>query len=130
MISSDMSIRCYQTFPNFVFFVPFVVPIFRCQARHNLKGIDWVIGGGESGVHPRPMQQEWVTSIRDQCEKHDVAFFFKQWGGRNQKAAGRALDGIHHDTLPESCKTGRPGFRPSVNDMVSGYLIYQTICKS
>ena len=44
-----------------------------------------MIVGGESGVSPRPMQQQWVTSIRDQCEKHDGAFFFKQWGGRNKK---------------------------------------------
>ena len=50
------------------------------------------------------MQQEWVMSIRDQCHKHDVAFFFKQWGGRNKKAAGRELEGIHHDTFPKSKK--------------------------
>lgn len=44
------------------------------------------------------------TLIRDQCEKHDVAFFFKQWGGRNKKAAGRELEGVHHDTFPKPKK--------------------------
>lgn len=75
-------------------------PLIGPLDRLNIKGIDWVIVGGESGVHPRPMKQEWVTSIRDQCHKNDVAFLFKQWGGRNKKAAGRELDGIHHDTFP------------------------------
>jgi protein gp37 len=70
----------------------------------NLKGIDWVIVGGESGVHPRPMQPEWATDIRDQCLKHDVAFFFKQWGGRNKKAAGRELEGEFHDNFPSPKK--------------------------
>jgi len=57
--------------------------------------------GGESGASARPMKPEWATSIRDQCEKHDVAFFFKQWGGRNKKAAGRELEGSYYDTFPE-----------------------------
>jgi protein gp37 len=66
----------------------------------NLKGIDWVIVGGESGANPRPMKPEWAASIRDQCEKYDTAFFFKQWGGRNKKAAGRELEGAYHGTFP------------------------------
>ena len=86
--------------------VPAAVRFLSCEPligplnRMNLKGIDWVIVGGESGANPRPMNLEWATSIRDQCEKHDVAFFFKQWGGRNKKAAGRALEGAYHDTFP------------------------------
>ena len=76
-------------------------PLIRPLSGLNLKGIDWVIVGGESGVHPRPMKAEWVVQIRDQCQKHDVAFFFKQWGGRNKKAAGRELEGVHHDTFPK-----------------------------
>ena len=72
--------------------------------RLNLKGIDWVIVGGESGASPRPMSAEWVLEIRDQCERHDVAFFFKQWGGRNKKAAGRSLEGVRHDTFPKPKK--------------------------
>jgi len=55
--------------------------------------LDWLIGGGESGANPRQMQSEWAADIRDQCEKHDVGFFFKQWGGRKKQAAGRELEG-------------------------------------
>jgi len=66
----------------------------------DLKGIDWVIVGGESGANPRPMKPEWATSIRDQCDAHDIAFFFKQWGGRNKKAAGRELEGSLHNGFP------------------------------
>ncbi|MEO1055195.1 MAG: phage Gp37/Gp68 family protein [Bacteroidota bacterium] len=67
----------------------------------NLKGIDWVIVGGESGRSPRPMKEEWVHEIKDQCNKADVAFFFKQWGGTNKKEAGRELDGRTWDEMPE-----------------------------
>ena len=93
--------------------VPAAVRFLSCEPligpllKLNLKGIDWVIVGGESGASPRPMQAEWATSIRDQCEKHDVAFFFKQWGGRNKKAAGRELEGLHHDTFPKPKKRPR-----------------------
>jgi protein gp37 len=66
----------------------------------NLDEIDWVIVGGESGPRSRPMETSWVTSIRDQCESAGVPFFFKQWGGRNKKAAGRLLDGRTWDAMP------------------------------
>jgi protein gp37 len=66
-----------------------------------LKKIDWVIVGGESGHKPRPMNPDWVLDIQEQCEKADVAFFFKQWGGRNKKAAGRLLNGRTYDEMPE-----------------------------
>ena len=66
-----------------------------------LKGIDWVIVGGESGRKPRPMKEEWVTDIKNQCQKADVAFFFKQWGGTNKKKAGRVLEGQTWDEMPE-----------------------------
>ena len=67
----------------------------------NLKKIDWVIVGGESGHKPRPMKPEWVIDIQEQCEKAEVAFFFKQWGGRNKKATGRLLNGRTYDEMPE-----------------------------
>jgi protein gp37 len=67
----------------------------------NLKKIDWVIVGGESGHKPRPMDVDWVLDIQDQCKKADVAFFFKQWGGRNKKASGRLLNGRTYDEMPE-----------------------------
>lgn len=66
----------------------------------SLAGIHWVIVGGESGTSPRPMREEWVTQIRERCAAEDVAFFFKQWGGRNKKAAGRELDGRTYDAMP------------------------------
>lgn len=66
----------------------------------NLNGIDWVIVGGESGLKPRPMKKEWVIDIQQQCEKNDVAFFFKQWGGKNKKQAGRLLNGRTYDEMP------------------------------
>ena len=58
-----------------------------------LKGVDWVIVGGESGPGARPMANVWVTDIRDQCLDAGVPFFFKQWGGTRKKKAGRLLDG-------------------------------------
>lgn len=65
-----------------------------------LKNIDWVIVGGESGHRARPMDPAWVTDIRDQCATVGVAFFFKQWGGKNKKKAGRLLDGRTWDAMP------------------------------
>lgn len=56
-------------------------------------GIDWVICGGESGAHARPLDERWVRDLRDQCEAHGVPFHFKQWGGRHAKANGKELDG-------------------------------------
>ncbi|MCB9106129.1 MAG: phage Gp37/Gp68 family protein [Anaerolineales bacterium] len=54
----------------------------------NLQGIDWVIVGGESGPKARPMAEEWVTDIRDQCLSANTSFFFKQWGGTRKKKPG------------------------------------------
>lgn len=67
----------------------------------NLKEIDWVIVGGESGRKPRPMKEEWITDIRQQCLSANVAFFFKQWGGTNKKKAGRVLEGQTWNEMPE-----------------------------
>ncbi len=66
----------------------------------NLERIDWVIVGGESGPNARPMEPAWVMDIRDQCLQSKTPFFFKQWGGRNKKAAGRLLDGQTYDEMP------------------------------
>lgn len=67
----------------------------------DLSSIDWVIVGGESGPGSRPMEEEWVTQIRDQCLAAGAPFFFKQWGGINKKKAGRALQGRTWDQMPE-----------------------------
>ena len=56
--------------------------------------------GGESGAGARPLDQAWVESIRNQCQRQDVAFFFKQWGGFQKKKAGRELDGRTYDSMP------------------------------
>jgi protein gp37 len=66
----------------------------------NLDGIHWLIVGGESGTRPRPMREDWVFDIQRQCEEQGVKFFFKQWGGRNKKAAGRLLNGRTYDDMP------------------------------
>lgn len=57
----------------------------------NLSGIQWVIVGGESGRHHRPIEEKWVIDILEQCQAKNVAFFFKQWGGVTPKAGGRLL---------------------------------------
>lgn len=84
-----------------------VEPLLEDLGRLRLKGIHWVIVGGESGRGARPMREEWAISIRDQCEKENVDFFFKQWGAwgedgkrRNKRANGRKLDGKVWDTIP------------------------------
>lgn len=66
----------------------------------NLRYIDWVIVGGESGRKPRPMKAEWVIDIKNQCTQNKVAFFFKQWGGTNKKKTGRILNGKTYDAMP------------------------------
>ncbi len=66
----------------------------------DLTGIDWLIAGGESGPKSRKPQPKWFTDLRDRCQTAGVAFFMKQWGGRNPKAAGRLLDGRTWDEYP------------------------------
>ena len=75
-------------------------PLLGPLSNLNLHGIHWVIVGGESGPGARPIQQEWVTEIRDQCLLARVPFFFKQWGGIHKKKAGRELEGRKWDEMP------------------------------
>lgn len=77
-----------------------IEPLIAPLGALNLRGIDWVIVGGESGPGAREMKKEWVREIRDQCEKADVAFFFKQWGGLRPKSGGRDLDGREWNDFP------------------------------
>jgi protein gp37 len=65
-----------------------------------LEGIHWVIVGGESGPRSRPIREEWVIAIRDQCRQRGVPFFFKQWGGRFPKSGGRELEGREWSEIP------------------------------
>lgn len=69
-----------------------------------LKGIHWVIVGGESGPGARTMNREWVESIHRQCRKANVAFFFKQWGGVRKDITGRVLHGRTYDEMPDPKK--------------------------
>ncbi|OPY77993.1 MAG: Phage protein Gp37/Gp68 [Syntrophorhabdus sp. PtaU1.Bin058] len=82
-------------------------PLLSALPDLDLAGIDWVIVGGESGPNARSMAREWVTTIRDQCRKQNVPFFFKQWGGTNKKKAGRHLEGKLWNEMPCSNKIER-----------------------
>jgi protein gp37 len=77
-----------------------VEPLLEDLGRLDLGGIHWVIVGGESGPGARPMKKEWVLSIRDQCRRARVPFFFKQWGGVRKSVLGRRLDGRTYDEFP------------------------------
>lgn len=78
-----------------------VEPLLEDLGEVDLQGIHWVIAGGESGHGARPMQKEWVLSVRDQCERAGIPFFFKQWGGVHKSKAGRELEGRTYDGVPE-----------------------------
>lgn len=75
-------------------------PLLGALPDLDLNGIHWVIVGGESGPHARPMDPAWARDIRDQCLAANVAFFFKQWGGRTPKAKGRLLEGRTWSEMP------------------------------
>lgn len=77
-----------------------VEPLLEDLGPIALEGISWVIVGGESGPGARSMETAWVKSIRTQCRRAGVPFFFKQWGGVRKKAKGRLLDGRTYDELP------------------------------
>lgn len=78
-----------------------VEPLLGPISRLPLSNIEWVIVGGESGPGARPMEPEWVRTIRDNCIKRNVLFFFKQWGGVNKKRTGRQLDGRYWNQMPQ-----------------------------
>jgi protein gp37 len=78
-----------------------VEPLLEDIGTIKLDGISWVIVGGESGPKARPIKSEWVESIRDQCISAAVPFFFKQWGGKNKKKAGRKLNGFTYSEFPD-----------------------------
>lgn len=78
-----------------------VEPMLGPIGRINLQGIHWVIAGGESGPKARPIEEEWVCELRNQCRSSRVAFFFKQWGGKTPKAGGRKLQGREWNQFPK-----------------------------
>ena len=77
-----------------------IEPLLEDLGTFSLKGISWVIVGGESGPGARPMKKAWVLRIRDQCKRARVPFFFKQWGGVRKSETGRILDGRTYDEFP------------------------------
>jgi protein gp37 len=76
-------------------------PLLSALPNLNLKKIDWVIVGGESGPKSRPMLKQWVIDIKQQCKKAKVAFFFKQWGGVRKSTTGRELNGRTYNEMPK-----------------------------
>lgn len=78
-----------------------VEPLLEDLGQFDLSGIRWVIVGGESGAGARPIDGEWVRSIREQCTAAGVPFFFKQWGGTRKSTTGRTLDGQTYDEFPQ-----------------------------
>jgi protein gp37 len=77
-----------------------VEPLLESLGEVSLVGIDWVIVGGESGWGARKLQEEWVQELLAKCQRQDVRFFFKQWGGTRKKLNGRLLNGRTYDELP------------------------------
>jgi protein gp37 len=75
-------------------------PLIGSVAEGDLTDIDWAIVGGESGPRAREMKPEWIEEIEAMCERSGTVFFFKQWGGKNKKAAGRLLHGRTFDDMP------------------------------
>jgi protein gp37 len=83
-----------------------IEPLLEDLGEIDLEGIHWVIVGGESGPGARPMEREWVVSIRDQCRRAKVPFFFKQWGGVRKSENGRHLDGKTCNGMPQLLEIG------------------------
>jgi protein gp37 len=77
-----------------------IEPLLEDVGALDLRGIEWVIVGGESGPHARPMRRAWVIPIRRACREQGVSFFFKQWGGVRKHESGRTLDGRTYDEFP------------------------------
>ena len=78
-----------------------IEPLLEDLGTLNLESIDWVIVGGESGPGARPMASEWMDNIRRQCREQGVAFFFKQWGGRDKDKGGCLINGREVKAFPE-----------------------------
>ncbi len=81
-----------------------IEPLLEDLGELDLSGIHWVIVGGESGFGARPMRLEWVVSIKHQCERAGIPFFFKQWGGARKSTTGRRLNGRTYNEMPLSRK--------------------------
>jgi protein gp37 len=85
-----------------------VEPLLEDLGIVDFSGLEWVIVGGESGRGARPIELSWVLNVMSSCEAAKVPFFFKQWGGKNKKAAGRMLNGRTHDEMPRITRSPMP----------------------
>ena len=85
-----------------------IEPLLEDLGRLDLRGINWVIVGGESGPGARPISVDWVRGIRDQCRDAGVPFFFKQWGGVRKRETGRRLDGRTYNQFPPRSRVAPP----------------------
>jgi len=92
-----------------------VEPLLEDLGEIDLAGVDWVIVGGESGQGARPMNAHWVSNVQRCCQRFAVPFFFKQWGGRNKKLAGRLLNGQTYDEMPEIKRAALPERADRIN---------------
>jgi len=97
-------------------------PLLGPMPKLDLRRIDWVIVGGESGPGARAMDPKWVTELRDQCGRARVPFFFKQWGGTNKKKAGRLLDGRTWGEMPRDSSQPGPNIKVRSIAIRSGFL--------
>jgi protein gp37 len=77
-----------------------VEPLLEDLGKIDLRGIQWVIVGGESGPGARPLEISWVRNVHAECQAHNIPFFFKQWGGVRKSETGRMLDGKTYDEYP------------------------------
>lgn len=89
-------LRCVPAAVRFISFEPLIGSV----AGASLREVHWVIAGGESGPNARFMDPSWIDEIEGMCRSAGAAFFFKQWGGKNKKAAGRTLNGRTYDEMP------------------------------
>jgi protein gp37 len=92
-------VRHLQAAPAAVRFLS-IEPLLEELGPFDLAGIAWVIVGGESGPGAREMRPAWVRTLRAQCRRAGIPFFFKQWGGHQKSTAGRKLDGRTYDEMP------------------------------
>ncbi len=83
-------------------------PLLEDLGQMDLRGIDWIIVGGESGVKARPMKEEWALNIKRQADELGISFFFKQWGTwgqdgvkRNKHDNGKLLQGEILQQMPK-----------------------------
>ena len=90
-------LRLIPAIVRFISFEPLIGPI----TSTDFSNIDWIIVGGESGPHSRPMNKEWVVQLKENCFLQNIPFFFKQWGGTNKKKTGRVFEGQTWDEMPD-----------------------------